>query len=126
MLALAATVPAFAQRARRGYSYESGQDLYQHICQGCHMPDGRGAVGAGMYPPLAGNARLQSPLYPALVILRGQKAMPAFSELTDSQVAAVTNYIRVSFGNAQQGSITPEQVTALRPQAVHQDAGQPG
>ena len=35
-----------------------GAALYRGICQGCHMPDGRGAVGAGRYPPLAGNDRL--------------------------------------------------------------------
>ena len=32
-----------------------GQKLYETICQGCHMPDARGAKGAGMYPALAAN-----------------------------------------------------------------------
>lgn len=109
-----------------GYRYKSGQDLYAHICQGCHMPDGKGAVGAGVYPPLAGNAKLQAPLYPVLVMLKGQKAMPAFSNLTDEQIVEVTNYIRANLGNAYPGGVTVEQVKALRSQAVRQNALRPG
>lgn len=116
---------ADAQR-RRGYTYQTGQELYEHICQGCHMPDGKGAVGAAAYPALAGNRKLNAPLYPALVLLRGQKSMPAFSDLSDEQIAAVTNYIRTSHGNAFPGQVTPEQVKGLRPRAVRQDAQRPG
>ncbi|WP_293969936.1 cytochrome c [Sphingomonas sp.] len=109
-----------------GYRYQSGQDLYTHICQGCHMPDGKGAEGAGKYPPLAGNVKLQSPLYPVLVMLKGQKAMPSFSDLTDAQIVEVTAYIRSNFGNSFAGAVTPEQVKALRAQAVRQNALRPG
>lgn len=123
-LALAAA-PALAQSGG-AFPYQSGQDLYGHICQGCHMPDAKGAVGAGAYPPLAGNPKLQASLYPVLVILRGQKAMPAFSDLSDAQVAEVTNYIRTHFGNTFPGAVTPEQVKALRSQAVRQKAQRPG
>ncbi|MFT9216792.1 MAG: cytochrome c, partial [Acetobacter malorum] len=24
-----------------------GEAIYHHVCQSCHMPDGKGAVGAG-------------------------------------------------------------------------------
>jgi mono/diheme cytochrome c family protein len=129
----AAAIGAFALLANAasaqfasGYRYQSGQDLYTHICQGCHMPDGKGAVGAGMYPALAGNKKLQAPLYPVLVMLKGQKAMPAFSDLTDAQIVEVTNYIRTNLGNSFTGSVTAEQVKALRSQAVRQDAVRPG
>jgi mono/diheme cytochrome c family protein len=116
---------AFAQFAS-GYRYQSGQEIYEHICQGCHMPDGKGAVGAGTYPPLAGNAKLQAPLYPVLVMLKGQKAMPSFSDLTDAQIVEVTNYIRSHFGNGFAGAVTVDQVKALRSQAVKQNAQRPG
>ncbi|MEW9623409.1 c-type cytochrome [Rhodanobacter geophilus] len=36
----------------------SGQQIFEHICQACHMPDARGASGAGRFPALAGDARL--------------------------------------------------------------------
>lgn len=124
LIALAA--PAEAQTRRGGYPYQSGQELYAHICQGCHMPDAKGAVGAGAYPALAGNRKLQAGLYPVTVILRGQRAMPAFSDLSDGQIAAVTNYIRSNFGNAFPGEVTADQVKGLRPAAVQQNAQRPG
>lgn len=117
---------ADAQQRRRGYSYQTGQELYEHVCQSCHMPDAKGAAGAGAYPALANNRRLQTPLYPVLVILRGQKAMPAFSELTDDQVSAVTNYIRTNYGNGFPDAVTPEQVKGLRSRQRQQDAQRPG
>lgn len=116
---------AGAQR-RQAYAYQSGQDIYEHVCQGCHMPDAKGAAGAGMYPALAGNPKLKAALYPVLVILRGQKAMPSFSELDDAQVTAVTNYIRSHYGNSGPGEVTVDQVKELRSKAVTGNMLRPG
>ena len=126
--ALAATSLATAAVGQfsRGYSYASGKEIYEHICQGCHMPDAKGAQGAGAYPALAGDRNLSEPMYPAMVILTGQKAMPSFSELDDAQVDAVVNYVRGNFGNRFKGTLTIEQVKTLRASAVHQDALAPG
>lgn len=109
-----------------GYPYQSGQELYEHVCQGCHMPDAKGAIGAGTYPALASNPRLQSPVYPIVIILRGQKAMPSFADLSDAQVAELTNYIRTHFGNQYPGATTADQVTKMRPQQIKRDAQRPG
>ncbi|RYZ15582.1 MAG: cytochrome c, partial [Myxococcaceae bacterium] len=95
-------------------------------CQSCHMPDAKGAVGAGSYPALAGNRKLQTPLFPVLIILRGQKAMPPFSDLTDEQVAGVSNYIRTNFGNSFTGEVTAEQVKGLRARALQKAVQRPG
>ncbi|MBL3564338.1 cytochrome c [Rhodovulum sulfidophilum] len=77
-----------------------GEDIYNAICAACHMPDGKGAVGAGMYPALAGNENLLGADYPIHVILNGLRAMPALDgQLDHDQVAAVVNYIRTGFGN---------------------------
>jgi len=92
----------------------TGPEIYQHICQGCHMPDAKGAVGAGAYPALAKNAHLQSAAYPALVLINGQRAMPSFSGLSDEQIANVVNYVRNAFGNRYPKLITPNEVKALR------------
>ncbi len=98
-----------------GYSQQTGEALYQGICQGCHMPNAMGAVGAGAYPALAANRKLVAKAYPELVVLRGQKAMPAFGpSLSDGQVAAVVNYVRTHFGNSYTDSVTVEDVKALR------------
>lgn len=97
------------------FAQQDGAALYRAICQGCHMEDGRGASGAGSYPALAGNPRLASATYPATLVLKGRKAMPAFGrELSDAQVAAVSNYVRSHLGNHYGGVLTPADVKALR------------
>jgi mono/diheme cytochrome c family protein len=101
-----------------GFAFQerSGEEIFQNVCQGCHMPQGQGAAGAGAYPALAGNPRLASKVYPAFMVVRGNKAMPAFGAmLDDDQVAAVANYVRSHFGNRYSDSITPAEVKALRP-----------
>ncbi len=103
-----------------------GADIYSHICQGCHMAQGQGAVGAGHYPKLAGNSALVSWQYVALTVLNGKKGMPAFglpgdppifpfgaARLSDAQVADVVNYVRSHFGNKWKGNVTADQVAAL-------------
>ena len=81
------------------------------------MPDAKGASGAsgaGAYPSLAANTRLVSSAYPAIIVLRGHKAMPPFGpNLSDGQIADVINYLRTHFGNAYTDSITPRTVKAL-------------
>jgi mono/diheme cytochrome c family protein len=114
---LAFAGPAFAQ-AGGAFPEQSGAEIYGAICQGCHMPDGKGGQGSAItgYPALAGNKKLAAKAYPAMVITRGQKAMPEFgSMLSDVQVANVINYIRTNFGNTYTDAITPEQVKPMRP-----------
>jgi mono/diheme cytochrome c family protein len=91
-----------------------GEQIYHDICQGCHMPDGRGARGAGMYPALAQNARLASWQYAAITVLNGRNAMPSFAPmLTDAEVADVVNYLRVQFGNHYRERVSGAQVASL-------------
>jgi mono/diheme cytochrome c family protein len=105
------------------FPQQSGEDLYTHICQGCHMPDAKGAIGAGAYPALASNPRLAAAIYPITVVLRGQRAMISLGEsLDDAQVASVLNYVRTHFGNRYKDVITPAAVAARRA-ALLQDAG---
>lgn len=108
--------PAGAQGFGPGsYSEQTGEALYKGVCQGCHMPDAKGAVGAGAYPALAANRKLTAKAYPVLVVLRGQKAMPEFgSSFTDAQVAEVVNYVRSHFGNRFTDTVTPGEVKAMR------------
>jgi mono/diheme cytochrome c family protein len=90
--------PTFGDRSK--FTEEGGEAIYRSVCGGCHMPDGRGASGAGTYPSLAGDPRLAAPGYPIGVVLKGRKAMPSFGyALTDEQIAAVVSYIRTHFGN---------------------------
>jgi mono/diheme cytochrome c family protein len=93
----------------------SGEALYANICQACHMEDGKGAVGAGLYPALASNLKLGTRSYPVYVVLHGSKAMPPMERLlSDEQVAAVVNYIRTHFGNAYTDSVDAREVSDAR------------
>jgi mono/diheme cytochrome c family protein len=114
LLLLIASVSA--QEVRAGsFPQQSGEDIFKGVCQGCHMPDAKGAVGAGKYPALASNANLAAAGYPVGVVLHGQKAMPWFSDyFSDEQVANVVNYVRTNFGNHYTDKVTPADVKAQR------------
>ena len=103
-----------------------GEEVYSHICQACHMPEGQGAVGAGHYPKLAGDPALASWQYVALTVLSGRNGMPAFGEpahqdptnfgavhLSDQNIAEVINYVRSHFGNKYKDKVTANQVAKL-------------
>jgi mono/diheme cytochrome c family protein len=107
-------------------STNNGAEIYQHICQGCHMPDALGAEGAGKYPALANNPDLKSSTFMALTILGGRGNMPTFGAkhgagamffsppaLSYEQIAGVINYVRTHFGNHYADPITAAQVEAL-------------
>ena len=123
---LACAAPAMADTA--GFSshvqpLSSGEDVYRHVCQGCHMPDAKGAMGAGaQFPALAGNPKLQSGAYPVYVILNGFGGMPWFAGvLDDTQIANVVNYVRTHFGNHYTDAVTPADVAAQHPAVIPQE-----
>jgi mono/diheme cytochrome c family protein len=103
----------------------AGAEVYAHACVACHETDGSGAPR--IYPPLPGNALLQSadPSSTLRIILDGAQtvttprapnpgSMPAYAkQLSDQQLADVTNYIRNSWGNAAP-LVTPAQVRKAR------------
>ncbi|SFW39623.1 c-type cytochrome [Luteibacter sp. UNCMF366Tsu5.1] len=101
---------------RKDAAHVTGEQIFTHVCQGCHMPDAKGAVGAGRYPALAGNPKLASAAYPAAMVINGRGGMPPFGMLlSDAQVADVVNYVRTHFGNTYQDALTAEDVKAFRP-----------
>ncbi|QDW39710.1 cytochrome c [Bradyrhizobium sp. KBS0727] len=98
------------------FTEQTGEDLFASACQGCHMPDGNGAAGAGTYPSLSKDSNLETSGYPVHVVVRGQKAMPPVGAMmSDDQVAAVVNYLRTHFGNQYTDAVTAEDVKRIRP-----------
>lgn len=94
---------------------QDGQSLFNAVCSGCHMADGRGAEGAGHYPPLANSEFVESPEAVATWIINGYRAMPPLGGIMDdAQVAEVVNYVRHNLGNDYEGQMTAEDVAALR------------
>jgi len=97
------------------FPQQDGESIFKTVCQSCHMPDGNGAVGAARYPALANNGKLKAAVYPILVVVNGQKAMPSFgSSFDDDQVANIVNYIRSHFGNDYDDKVTAENVKSVR------------
>ena len=97
------------------FIHSDGATLYRAVCQGCHMPDARGAQGAGEYPALAANARLASPAFPVARVLNGWLGMPRFADmLSDGQIADVVNYVRTNFGNRYTDRLTVVDVERMR------------
>ena len=103
----------------------AGKALYDRACVACHEADGRGAPR--IYPPLPGNANLQSadPASTLRIILDGAQSvttprspnkgsMPGYAgQWSDQEIAAVTNYIRNAWGNAAP-PVSPAQVAKAR------------
>ena len=122
--ALALALSSFAAHAQSAahfspadkFTEQSGEQLFANVCQGCHMSDAKGAVGAGIHPSLAGNKNLEAGGYPVYIVVNGQRAMPPFGAMmSDDQVAAVVNYLRTHFGNDYRDTVTAEDVKVVRP-----------
>ena len=84
-----------------------GKEVYEQICQACHMPDGKGGAGAGTgVPALANNLHLARKAFAINTVYAGRGGMPRFAGLlSDAQIAAVLTYVRVRFNGI------PEPVT---------------
>jgi mono/diheme cytochrome c family protein len=90
----------------------AGASIYRDLCSACHAPDGTGV--AYLIPDLALSSSVSSrePTSLLRVVIHGAQtvatpreptapAMPAFGwQLTDAQIAAVTTYVRNSWGHA--------------------------
>ena len=91
---------------------ELGGTVYKRNCQACHQANGQG-LGAA-FPPLAGSQWVNgSPERLSAIVLYGlsgeievqgktcQGAMPSFKgKLSEEELAAVTSYVRNSWGNS--------------------------
>jgi mono/diheme cytochrome c family protein len=102
----------------------NGEKLYKGSCVACHELDGSGAPR--IYPPLPGNANLQSanPASAIKIVLDGAEtittprapntgSMPNYVKWSDQDVADVVTYIRNAWGNAAPAT-TPADVAKLR------------
>lgn len=110
---LGAGAPKAAPAARAPAPAVDGKAEFERQCAACHQAEGQGVPGA--FPPLAGNPDLfRDRLFPVKVILNGLSGtltvkgekysgvMPPFDHLADAEIAAVVNYVRGAWGNAEQ------------------------
>jgi len=104
-----------------------GEKIYKGACIACHEADGSGAPR--IYPPLPGNANLQSadPSSTIRIMLDGAQtvttprapnagSMPAYAKWSDQQIADVTSYIRNAWGNTAPAVTSAQVAKARKPQ----------
>lgn len=90
-----------------------GKQVFEEICQACHMADARGGGAAAAVPALADNPKLADKDYPITMLLKGRGGMPYFTDiLTPEQMAAVITYVRGHFNHYTDG-VTAQDVTRV-------------
>lgn len=102
-----------------------GYDTYLNLCAGCHNINGEGKPNVSI--ALVGNSTVMNPDGHNLIvtILDGlpwqtfpnderYQAMPGFaSEMTDSEIATLINFLRIQWGGLP-GNVTEKEVSQLR------------
>jgi cytochrome c oxidase subunit 2 len=97
-----------------------GEKVYAANCAVCHQANGKGVPGA--FAPLDGSAVVTGPKAEQIkVLLHGQKTgkypaeMPAWKQLSDTDIAAVITYTRNTWSNKPAENIVqPAEVVAAR------------
>lgn len=91
-----------------------GEKVYAANCVACHRPDGK---GAGPIKPLDGSAIVTGdPAAQIAILLNGAAngAMPAWKQLSDTELAAVITYTKNSWSNQTGKLVQPAEVVAAR------------
>ncbi|MBL0944182.1 MAG: cytochrome c oxidase subunit II [Hydrogenophaga sp.] len=92
-----------------------GEGVYAANCAACHQANGK---GAGPIKPLDGSAIVVDADKSKMinVLLNGQNngAMPAWKQLSDTDLAAVMTYAKNSWSNQTQRLVQPAEVLAAR------------
>jgi alcohol dehydrogenase (quinone), cytochrome c subunit len=117
--------PAYAAEVVSPELVAAGASIYKDRCQKCHGSSGRGGFFSG--PPVAGSAVVQAedpaslvnviiygPTLPKSASFGAWETMPSYGDiLDDSQVAAISNFMRGSWGN-RASPISVESVKSQR------------
>jgi len=92
-----------------------GEKVYAANCAACHQANGK---GAGPIKPLDGSAVVldADPLKQVSILLNGAAggAMPAWKQLSDTEIAAVITYTKNHWSNKTGQTVQPAQVLAAR------------
>jgi cytochrome c oxidase subunit 2 len=91
-----------------------GEKVYAANCAACHRADGK---GAGPIKPLDGSAIVRNdPAAQINILLNGAAngAMPAWRQLSDTEIAAVVTYTKNAWSNATGKLVQPAEIVAAR------------
>ncbi len=91
---------------------DRGAKVYAANCAVCHQPNGK---GGGAFPALDGSKVVLGPKEGQYnILLNGKNAMPKWSSLSDTELAAVMTFTRNSWGNKTGEVIQPADFVAAR------------
>lgn len=90
-----------------------GEKVYAANCAACHQPNGK---GAGPILPLDGSALVldADKTKEIHILLNGRGAMPAWRQLSDTDIAAVISYTKNNWSNKTGQVVQPSEVLAQR------------
>ncbi len=90
-----------------------GEKVYAANCAACHQPNGK---GAGPIKALDGSAIVldADKTKEIQILLNGKGAMPAWKQLSDTDIAAVISYTKNSWSNKTNQVVQPAEVLAQR------------
>jgi cytochrome c oxidase subunit II len=91
-----------------------GEKVYNANCAACHRADGK---GAGPIKALDGSDIVLNDAAKQIAILlngAGNGAMPAWKQLSDTELAAVVTFTKNSWGNKTGKLVQPAEITAAR------------
>jgi cytochrome c oxidase subunit 2 len=91
-----------------------GEKVYAANCAACHRADGK---GAGPIKPLDGSAIVRNdPAAQINILLNGAAngAMPAWRQLSDTEIAAVVTYTKNAWSNNTGKLVQPAEIVAAR------------
>jgi cytochrome c oxidase subunit 2 len=90
-----------------------GEKVYAANCAACHQPNGMGAgpIKALNQSPIVLDADKNKEIH---IVLNGKGAMPAWKQLSDTDLAAVISYTKNSWTNKTGQVVQPAEVLAQR------------
>lgn len=100
-----------------------GEKVYASNCAVCHQPNGK---GAGAFPALDGSKVVLGAKADQMhILLEGKNAMPAWKQLSDTELAAVMTYTRNAWSN-KTGEVTqPSEFVNARAGKFPEGGGKP-
>jgi cytochrome c oxidase subunit 2 len=113
LLAAAATDPNKVWE--RGELVGRGAIIYVANCAACHQATGKGVPGA--FPALDGSKIVNGPKAAQIAIVLNGKpgtAMPPWTQLSDTDLAAVITYTRNSWSNKTGEAVQPSDIKGAR------------
>ncbi|HEY8358240.1 MAG TPA: cytochrome c oxidase subunit II, partial [Ramlibacter sp.] len=90
-----------------------GEKVYAANCAACHQPNGKGAgpIKALDGSPIVLDADKTKEIH---IVLNGRAAMPAWKQLSDTDIAAVISYTKNNWSNKTGQVVQPSEVLAQR------------